>query len=48
MFESLADRIREDEQKEVNTTERIIRWALMLVITSGVLGGLFYGIRMME
>jgi len=32
MFDSLADRIREDEHKEVNQTERIVRWLVACVV----------------
>jgi hypothetical protein len=47
MFDSLADRIREDQHKEVNSTERIIRWVVMGVVSVAVFGGLYYGIRML-
>ena len=47
MFDSLADRIREDEHKEVNTTERTIRWVVIAVLSVLVFGGLYYGIRML-
>ena len=48
MFDSLADRIREDEHKEVNTTERVLRWIAIAVISVVLFGGLYYGVRMME
>ena len=48
MFDSLADRIREDEHKEVDTKERIFRWVLMFVLSIVVFGGLYYGVRMLE
>ena len=48
MFDSLADRIREDEHKEVNTTERVIRYVAIVVISVLVFGGLYYGVRMVE
>jgi hypothetical protein len=47
MFDSLADRIREDEHKEVNSTERIIRWVAIAVISVALFGGLYYGVRML-
>jgi Ni,Fe-hydrogenase I cytochrome b subunit len=47
MFDSLADRIREDEHKEVNSTERIIRWVAIAVISVLLFGGLYYGVRML-
>ncbi len=47
MFESLADRIREDEHKEVNPTERIVRWTVVAVGSIMLFGGLYLGIRML-
>lgn len=48
MFDSLADRIREDEHKEVNQTERIVRWVVVTVLSILLFGGLYMGIRMIE
>jgi hypothetical protein len=48
MFDSLADRIREDDHKEVNQTERIIRWVVVAVLSIIIFGGLYMGIRMLE
>lgn len=48
MFESLADRIKADERQQVNSTERIIRWVLGLVISVVVFGGLYLGVRLLE
>jgi hypothetical protein len=48
MFDSLADRIREDEHKEVKNTERILRWVAITVVSIVLFGGLYYGVRMME
>src|ERR1051326_4049335 len=47
MFDSLADRIREDEHREVNQTERIIRWVVIAVVSVVIFGGLYYGVRML-
>jgi len=47
MFDSLADRIREDEHKEVNNTERIVRWVVIAVTSVVIFGGLYYGVRML-
>ena len=33
MFDSLADKIREDDHKEVNQTERIVRWVAVAVLS---------------
>jgi len=48
MFDSLADRIKADEHKEVNTTERVLRWVAITFISVVVFGGLYYGVRMMQ
>jgi hypothetical protein len=47
MFESLADRIREDEQREINRTERIVRWVVIAGVSIVLFGGLYFGIRML-
>lgn len=48
MFESLADRMKEDEHKEVNQTERIIRWVVVAILSIVLFGGLYMGVRMLE
>ncbi|MBZ5626802.1 MAG: hypothetical protein LAQ69_50215 [Acidobacteriia bacterium] len=48
MFDSLADRIREDNHKEVNSTQRVIFWVALTLISIVVFGGLYYGVRMIE
>jgi hypothetical protein len=48
MFDSLADRIREDDHQEVKTTERYIRWAVMAILTILLFVGMYYGFKMME
>ena len=48
MFDSLADRIREDDHKEVNNTERYIRWAVVVVVSVVLFGGLYMGVRLLE
>jgi hypothetical protein len=45
MFDSLADRIREDDHKEVNSTERIVRWVVIAIASVVVFGGLYWGVR---
>jgi hypothetical protein len=46
MFDSLADRIREDEQ--MTASQRYIRWAAVLVISIVLFGGLYFGVRFMQ
>jgi hypothetical protein len=48
MFESLDDHIKHDIEAESSRTERMLRWAAALVVTVLVLGGLYFGVRMME
>ncbi|HTX36265.1 MAG TPA: hypothetical protein VME43_14645 [Bryobacteraceae bacterium] len=48
MFDSLADKIREDEHKEVNQTERIVRWVVVALLSIVLFGGLYMGIRMIQ
>jgi hypothetical protein len=47
MFDSLADRIREDEHQSVTNTERYLRWAAVGVISVVVFGGLYLGVRLL-
>ena len=46
MFDSLADRIREDEQ--VTASQRYIKWAAVLVISVVLFGGLYFVVRFLE
>jgi len=48
MFDSLADRIREDDHREVSNTERYIRWAAITVLSVVLFGGLYMGVRLLE
>ena len=42
MFDSLADRIKEDEQ--VPAAQRYITWAAVVVIVIVLFGGLYFGV----
>jgi hypothetical protein len=48
MFDSLADRIREDDNATHNKTERYLRWGLTAVIAVILFGGLYIGVRFLE
>jgi hypothetical protein len=48
MFDSLADRIREDEHKEVSRTERIVRYLVIAVLSVALFGGLYYVVQHLE
>jgi len=48
MFDSLADRIRADDQKESNSTERIVRWVIVVVVSVVVFGGIYWGMHLLQ
>lgn len=48
MFESLSDRIKADERQEVNSTERVIRYTVVLVLSFALFGALWFGVRLLE
>ena len=48
MFESLDEQMKADEHKAVSNTERVIRWALIVVISVIVFGGLYWGVHLMQ
>lgn len=48
MFDSLADRMKADENLAVNKTERYLRWALIAVVSVVLFGGLYMGVRFLE
>ena len=48
MFDSLADRIREDEHAQVNNRERIVRYIIIFVVSVLLFGGLYYGVKMLD
>jgi hypothetical protein len=48
MFESLDEQIKLDEHKAVSNTERIVRWALIVLLSVIVFGGLYLGVHLMQ
>ena len=46
MFDSLADRMKQDEQRESNATERTLRIVVAIVIAVVVFGGLYVVVRL--
>jgi len=48
MFDSLSDRIREDENQGRSAKARWMYWLSVLVVSVLVFGGLFLGVRMLE
>jgi hypothetical protein len=47
MFDSLADRMKQDLDQQVNPTERAIRLIAVIVISAAVFGGLYYVVRLL-
>ncbi len=48
MFETLDDQIRHDVEAETTRTERILRWVVAIAVTVVVLGGLYFGVRLLD
>jgi hypothetical protein len=48
MFDSLDDQMRIDEHKAVSNKERMMRWALIVLVSVIVFGGLYFGFSMMK
>jgi len=48
MFDSLADQIKHDEQEQVNSAERFLRWAAITVLSVVAFGGLYLGIHLLH
>jgi hypothetical protein len=46
MFDSLADRMKEDEQ--VSASQRYLRWAAIVVISIVLFGGLYFGVSFLN
>ena len=46
MFDSLADRIREDEQETASA--RYIKYAVVLVVSIVLFGGLYLGVQFLN
>jgi hypothetical protein len=47
MFDSLADRMKQDDKLEVSTTERTIRLIAVVVISVTVFCGMYYLVRLL-
>jgi len=48
MFDTLADRMRQDDHAEINNSERIVRYLIVLVVAVLLFGGLYYGVKMLD
>jgi len=48
MFDSLSDQIKHDDQVETTPKQRIMKWALMIVLSVVLFGGLYFAVRVLE
>jgi len=48
MFDSLADRIREDEQEGTTRSQRILRMGAVILLSVFLFGGLYMGVQYLE
>jgi Ni,Fe-hydrogenase I cytochrome b subunit len=48
MFDTLADRIRQDEFEGTTKSQRIIRWVTVVAIAFVLFGGLYLGVQFLE
>jgi hypothetical protein len=48
MFDSLADRIREDEQQGTTRNQRILRLGAVILLSVVLFGGLYMGVQYLE
>ena len=48
MFDSLADRMKQDDQVEGASKQRLVQWAIVLVLSVLLFGGLYMGVRLLE
>ena len=48
MFDSLDDKIKQDNQAENTTQSRILRWVASVVVCLAVFAGIYLAIRMLE
>jgi hypothetical protein len=48
MFDTLTDRIRQDDQLEVASRERLLRWTLVAVLSFSLFSALFFAVKVLE
>jgi hypothetical protein len=48
MFDSLADRIKQDDGPPAKASERIIRWAVVVLVAVVLFGGLYMVVQHLE
>jgi len=48
MFDSLVDRIKQDEGPPAKASERLIRWALVVLVAGSLFGGLYMVVQHLQ
>jgi lipid-A-disaccharide synthase-like uncharacterized protein len=48
VFDSLSDRIKQDDQLEVNKFERYLRWGLVAILSFALFGGLYLVVQHLD
>lgn len=48
MFDSLVDRIKQDEGTSAKASERIVRWAVVVLVAFVLFGGLYMALQHLE
>jgi hypothetical protein len=48
MFEGLDETIKHDDAAESSPRERIIKWAMVAVISVALFSGLYFAVKMLE
>ena len=48
MFDSLSDQMKADDLQTTKTSERLLLWASVIVVSVVVFGGLYFAVRMIQ
>jgi hypothetical protein len=48
MFDTLADRIKQDDGPPAKTSERMVRWAVVVLVSVLLFGGLYMIVQHLE
>jgi hypothetical protein len=48
MFDSLAEQMKHDEQVQISSQERMVRWFAVAILSVVAFGGLYYGVQMLQ
>ena len=48
MFDSLDDKIKQDDQEGTTAKDRVIRWVMIVAVCLVVFAGYYFGVRMLK